>query len=45
MLLATVQPKSAEVAQTDWIEHTAADGRRYVAIGATGSISIFICLV
>ncbi|KAH9655525.1 pre-mRNA-processing protein 40A [Citrus sinensis] len=25
----TFQPKSAEVAQTDWIEHTAADGRRY----------------
>lgn len=28
-LEATIQPKSAEAAQTDWIEHTAADGRRY----------------
>ncbi|KAH9655520.1 pre-mRNA-processing protein 40A [Citrus sinensis] len=28
-MASTFQPKSAEVAQTDWIEHTAADGRRY----------------
>lgn len=40
----TFQPKSAEVAQTDWIEHTAADGRRYfIVIRATGPICIFIC--
>ncbi|KAJ4716105.1 pre-mRNA-processing protein 40A-like [Melia azedarach] len=28
-LAAIVQPRSTEVAQTDWIEHTSADGRRY----------------
>lgn len=41
----TVQPKSAELVQTDCIEHPSADGRRYViVIARTGVIHLFLLL-
>lgn len=41
----TVQPKSAEVAQTDWIGHTSAGGRRdVIVIATTGPIHLFVLL-